>query len=222
MLSDIHCAISLSLVCTRPQIVPDLAPTIPSDASIIPPKPNWSADRAEMFSSSFELNSINDLCLEIDGMIESAGIREEDVNLAVEKTKQLLLISANVSGCMPKKYQVHRKGPKPRRRTQPHKPWFNELCEVKRKAYHRSKNILRRVRNAETTQNMRAAGKAYKREINKQYRLYQTSFTHKLRTLKSSNPKEYWSIINDKRQSNTFVSKLGLEAFLNHVKVKLT
>ena len=39
----------------------------------------------------------------------------------------------------------------------------------------------------------------YKKEINKQHKLYFKDFANKLRNMKSKNPKDYWKIISESK-----------------------
>ena len=64
-------------------------------------------------------------------------------------------------------------------------------------------------------QQLRQTGKDYKNEINKAVRKYKQQVIHKIRNLKSENPRDYWNIINKKNNSKTN-AKVSLELFKEH------
>ena len=88
-------------------------------------------------------------------------------------------------------------------RSEPHKNWYNQECENKRKIFQKPKNKYRRLRNNNNLQQLRHTGKDYKNEINKAVRKYKQQVIHKIRNLKSENPRDYWDIINNKYNSKT-------------------
>jgi hypothetical protein len=60
--------------------------------------------------------------------------------------------------------------------------------------------------------------KEYKQTIQKQFDEFQKSFVNKLRGLRTSDPKAYWSLLHkgcDK--SKTVTQKVALNVFFNHI-----
>ena len=64
---------------------------------------------------------------------------------------------------------------------------------------------------------LKQSGRQYKKELNKAFRDYKHKLVNKIRALKSTNPREYWSIINGK-SIITELNKPSLEVFYNHFK----
>ena len=59
----------------------------------------------------------------------------------------------------------------------------------------------------------------YKKTLKKSYAMYKRALNKKLKSLKTSNTKEYWNIINSSvKSSNENVSKLKMEVFVDHFK----
>ena len=58
--------------------------------------------------------------------------------------------------------------------------------------------------------------KEYKKTLNKQFKLYQKSFVHKLRGLRTTNPKAYLSLLNRDNNSSKIVQKISLNVFNEH------
>ena len=76
-----------------------------------------------------------------------------------------------------------------------------------------------RVINAENYNFVHNASKAYKTCINKQFNLYKKDFIAKLRSLKHSDPKSYWSLLNKASNSRSkILQKVSLETFAEHFK----
>ena len=76
-----------------------------------------------------------------------------------------------------------------------------------------------RVINAENYNFVHNASKAYTTCINKQFNLYKKDFIAKLRSLKHSDPKSYWSLLNKASNSRSqILQKVSLETFAEHFK----
>ena len=67
---------------------------------------------------------------------------------------------------------------------------------------------------------MTNATRAYKRGINKQFSKYRKYFIQKLRSLKTSDPECYWSLLNKANSSSQskLLQKILLEVFAEHLK----
>ena len=85
------------------------------------------------------------------------------------------------------------------------RPWFNNECQRLRRQYKRAKNLRHMINNAENYKCVHNASKAYKKCINKQFNLYKKDFIAKLRSLKHSDPKSYWSLLNKADNSRSQV-----------------
>ena len=76
------------------------------------------------------------------------------------------------------------------------KPWFGYKCQNARRKYH----IARKINNINPSNrnkaNLKEASKNYKKVMNFHINKYNQNMQDKLRKLKSTNPKEYWKIIN--------------------------
>ena len=88
---------------------------------------------------------------------------------------------------------------KHRVRTFPHRDWYDDECETKRKIYVKYKNEYRRLKNNENLILLRNSGRNYKKQINKAFKNYKQNTVRKIRLLKSENPKDYWNIIYGKK-----------------------
>ena len=87
-----------------------------------------------------------------------------------------------------------------------------------RREFKNGRNIYRRTRLIEDEEDARLAGKRYKREVNKQFAKYRKDFNHGIKSIKSTNPNEYWKIINSKGavEKADPPSEALMGAFANH------
>ena len=74
-----------------------------------------------------------------------------------------------------------------------------------------------RLQNAHTTEIRAQTSREYKKEVNKQFRIYHSALVKRIRVLKSSDPKTYWTIINGTSSEKHDASKrISSEMFLEH------
>lgn len=83
------------------------------------------------------------------------------------------------------------------------KPWFNHECRMARTNYRRSKRNLmfRRSRNLE--ENTKRLEKHHKKVLDTSIRTHRQKIRNKINNLKSTNPREYWKIINSGKKKNS-------------------
>ena len=62
------------------------------------------------------------------------------------------------------------------------------------------------------------ASKLYKKDINKKFRDYQNGIISKIRSLESSDPKQYWAILNKGSNYKQSLHNISTEVFLEHFK----
>ncbi|XP_071123898.1 uncharacterized protein [Mytilus edulis] len=99
------------------------------------------------------------------------------------------------------------------------KPYFNRDCYLKRKAYRKCKNLHWRLQRAETKENLIASSREYKRTLKKQFREYQKSVVDKLKNLRKSDSKAYWSLLNKcDTKGNKAVNKIAMDVLYDHFK----
>ena len=156
-------------------------------------------------------------CSYIEDKLNEAESGDEVVSIdnitsIVEDVSKLLKDVASDSG-MSK--PVMAKPSKSRRRSLPHKPWYNSDCEITRRTMLRYKNKYRKLKNVENLNLLQNPCKIYKRNINKAYRDYENELIKKIRKLQSENPREYWKIIQGKRGPNS-IPNISLETFRKH------
>ena len=79
--------------------------------------------------------------------------------------------------------------------------------------------MRRRMSNHGNMQALTEASKAYKKCVNRHFKIYQKEFIKKLRNLKSADPKSYLGLLNKTECSrSSIMQKLSLETFAEHFK----
>ena len=100
------------------------------------------------------------------------------------------------------------------------KRYFNSDCYVKRKNYRRSKKYYYRVRSSINYDDLVCKSREYKKTLIKdQFNEFQKAFVSKLRGLRTTDPKSYWSLLNKGCDKGKNVSqKVARDVFYNHFK----
>ena len=80
--------------------------------------------------------------------------------------------------------------------TRESKPWFNRECAIERKNHQRAKRLYRRYRSDVNQDMVKQTGKRYKKSISRAVNTHRKDFVKKLKLLKDSDPKKYWSLLN--------------------------
>ena len=76
------------------------------------------------------------------------------------------------------------------------KPWFDGESKNARKKFKSSKRRSKRFRTTTLINETKHLEKEYKKVVNKSIRKHRENMKKKINNLKSTNPKEYWKIIN--------------------------
>ena len=76
------------------------------------------------------------------------------------------------------------------------KEWFNKDCRTARKKFHLAKRINNRHKTVENKSNVVLASKEYKKVMDNCVQRYRNDLSQKLKNLRSTNPKDYWKILN--------------------------
>ena len=201
MLSDVHNAVRLTLR-REAHCDPDTHYATPPQNLIqhnsLPLKPKWKHELGNQYEQTFLEGDVGGIMRELDRLSSGTSqTMQTEVNKVVSDINDIFSDAARSLG-------MFRSGHTPsvcsrsRVRSEPHKNWYNQECENKRKIFLKHKNKYRRLRNNNNLQQLRQRGKDYKNEINQAVRKYKQQVIHKIRNLKSKNPGVYWNIINTK------------------------
>jgi hypothetical protein len=212
LLSDVHCPVSMSLDL-KVSVKGDSEPDLKHHGRVH--RPFWSENIKTDFVKSIPDDTLQLINRDAYSLLSQDNISREQVNDFSSKLCSFIIDHAKSVGCfernVPQSRQYKRKRAK--------QPWFNRSCEEKRKAFFKAKNRDRRLKSDTSRVDRTEASKSYKKELNKQYRLYQTRFVKKLRTLKNTDPRAYWKVLSkDTKAKSDILSKIHLDTFAEHFK----
>ena len=128
-----------------------------------------------------------------DGVIDQSTVNKvvDEINSVFHTTARGLNMLASTS-----EHSGHKK---PRVRKHTHQVWYNDACEVSRRDYAKFKNKYRKLQSHKKLNILRKSGRTDKKEINKAFKTYKQKVINKIRVLKTTSPREYWNLINDRK-----------------------
>ena len=103
---------------------------------------------------------------------------------------------------------------KPIQKSTPFKPWFDDFCHTEKRKYFMLKNRLRRDKTQKAIANKQS--KNFKKLLAKKRNEFYKTLNSKLKSMKNSNPREYWKILNASVEGKKTLEKISLEAFFDH------
>ena len=97
------------------------------------------------------------------------------------------------------------------------KTWFDAECKKKRAEYRKAKGMHKNHANYYTKGERARAHKEYKKVINRKSRMHTTVFHERIRSLRSSDPRACWRILNsNNRQKKHTVDAISHDLFVEH------
>ena len=161
-LSDIHCAVYAAF---KPDTLNSSDKNINEPVIRLNPKTSdffkWKSEGADSFKNQLSRLDITHIELNLNAAeSEEERVSTEHINHIVDNVCEVLKQAASDSG-MSK--QVKPNNGKPRKRTLPHKPWYNSDCESARRTMHSSKNKYRKLKNVDNLNLTKDTCKQYKK-----------------------------------------------------------
>ena len=158
----------------------------------------WKSEDAALYKD--KLSEVH--CSYIEDKLNEAESGDEVVSVDIINSI-LEDLSKDVASDSGMSKPVTAKANKSRRRSLPHKPWYNSNSESTHRNMLGYKNKYRKLKNAENLFLLKQSCKIYKRNINKAYGDYENELIRKIHKLQSENPRENWKLIQGKRGPNS-------------------
>ncbi|CAG2205247.1 unnamed protein product [Mytilus edulis] len=157
-------------------------------------KPIWARDRAPVFTENLDDTSIDELLNKLED-IDPQNTDNVTVNNVVNDCVNIIRNAAEQANMFVK---INDKNVKKKCNSQfvHRKKYFNSECYIKRKNYRRSKKYYYRVRSTINYDDLVCKSREYKKTLKTQYNESQKAFISKLRGLRTTDPKSYWSLLN--------------------------
>ncbi|CAG2240630.1 unnamed protein product [Mytilus edulis] len=154
---------------------------------------NDDNNRAAVFQDNLDVNKIDELSVRL-GDIDPKNTNIVTINDIVENCNSIIKNAAECADMLIKTTSnVKKHGCKKYNHC---KKYFNSECYTKRKAYRKAKKYHYRVRSVVNHNDLVRKSKEYKNILKKQFCEFQKAFIGKLRGLRTSDPKSYWSLLN--------------------------
>ena len=164
----------------------------------------WDREKQEEFADIISRTDTDDIYELLNNEANDLGIIcSSRINILASRIGEILTKSAKDLGMIKtiklKPHPEHLKHPK----------WYNENCKMSKRRYKRIK-----YSNADKTLK-REAAKIHKKMIKREKIQYEKQLQIKLKSLKSKNPRDYWSLLTGKKTSKTS-NKLNTNDFATH------
>lgn len=217
LLSDKHNPICLSLVCsnyaevsnTTNENVSDKASSDSSNRLVV--TKNWDRLASQKYYQAFkgsDIESVASLVDSFDYNIDQTGMD----NLS-DAICEAYIKPANDVGLV----RILKGGKnKASARKASCKPWFTKDCRILRSKYFKSKRKYKRTKSSIDKKEFRENGLLYKRFIRKAKKAFTREFQGNLRNVKTSNPREYWQILNNATNKSVKSGNVDTSSFFNH------
>ena len=223
-LSDVHSPLCLTMqkdvqLISENPTTPDSNPTLGESRDIKNYKCRWKPGIEQSYKANFSASSIDNISSNINNT-DLSDCTSEKIDSLTSDLSNLFIETAQASGLC---QECNNSRPKRSySRKHPNKPWFNKDCEMKRKEYFACKNKLRtaktRVEKATCRRTLDLKFKEYKTFLAKRQFDFRIEIQEKLKSLKNSNSKEYWKLINSATSSSKKEGDISLNTFLEHFK----
>ena len=216
LFSDIHKPISVKLnVC--PESRPGKSADTGNDISKIEVVNKWNDEHKDRFCQELYnyAQDVNVLCNELD-TLENAPLVCDDIDRVVNKTCTILLDCAKVT------FGSRTIQKKTKRKCNVSKPWFTNKCRYARVNFRKAKRMYKKYRNSVFKDDLILKEKTYKRTMDQAIKEHSHNMRKKLRYIKTSNPKEYWKVINTGNYNKKCESKVDLIKFFEFFKERNT
>lgn len=182
--SDAHCPLSLSMDILDPKmkhwIRKQNTPTLPKVKL-------WDETKKDLFVENINLQDIDDISSKLDSF-RAQDCTAQDINTIISRIENIFVSNAkNTFGVKKNFRQInnHR-----------HKQWFTFECKTARNRYHSTRKKYNKYKTPYYKNMLKMVSKDYKNKIAQSLRKFKNNRINQLKTLKTSNPREFWKIIN--------------------------
>lgn len=216
-LSDIHCPVLLRMKKASDATASEPEPEPDHQIGRAKCSVKWIPELAPEYRARVDRNSLAHIENRLDQLASEGNVNSDVMNSLYEDINQALLEPAKELGIA--------KEPKPRpapnrrnKRTQDKtRPWFDRDCRASQVEYFRHKNRCKRQPSQEQAATLKNLAKKHKRLLRTKMKAHRKDFEHRLRELKSSNPRDYYKLLQDNSSFNQS-QQPDLETLLQHFK----
>jgi len=182
-------------------------------------KPRWHDELKDVYVNNIDLSLIQDVESRLSQLERAESVQKNEVDAEIDKICNIFENAAYKSFPLSQRGNGIKNEGKKKRKLYHQKEWFNEDCKQSRQLFCKAHNRYRSSKNDENFESMKVASRNYKRTMKICYRKHKKAVDKKIRNLKSTNPKEYWKIVNPKcRSGNDVFKQVSADALHEHFK----
>ena len=187
--SDVHCGVAISLT-TR-----DVSFTQSRDTASEPEQTVrlWDKNKRNSYAQNLNENKLIRINNDIDTLIQQAEITNSDVNHIIDDIESLFQETCKDT------FGTHAYKKQPKTEHSGNKPWLNRECKNARNIYHKIRRLYNKHKTNYFKNLLKAVSKDYKQTLHRNINKFKLDKIEKLKSLKHSNPREYWRIINNNK-----------------------
>ena len=153
-------------------------------------KCKWDNSKKEAYQNNFDMNKIYDMSINLSTFNKSEAT-QATVDKITQNLKNIATDPAKSTGMF--KHVI----PNTKiRKSKYNKPWFNTLCKNSKDNYKKLKKSLPDHQTDDNKAVLNKFAKKHNKLIRREKRKFDKDFNAKLKSLKASDPGEYWKIIN--------------------------
>ena len=157
----------------------------------------WKHEKSQSFHDNFNLDSLREIDSKLSFLTKRGSLQQEEIDEIV------MQIGQNFERCAEASFgRVKRPSVKHENDTA-NKPWFNVNCKRARNDYHKARRKYNANKSEQNKQILRQTSKFYKNTMNLSVKQFKNVRIQKLKNLKTTNPREYWKILNSSNPKST-------------------
>ena len=164
----------------------------------------WDHSKTDIFQQNFSLDDTSKVQIGLDKLLQKQKICQNDIDTIVNDIGSLFIDCAESSfGRV--------KSPGHKNTDENKKSWFNIDCKRARNLYHYARKLYNKYKTEHNKQFLKSVSISYKKTINTCIKNTKLTRINKLRKLRTTNPREYWKILNSentKSDCNAPIDKL--------------
>ena len=187
LFSDAHCPIALTLRIQSQNL--NEKEFVSNDIRNIK---LWNPDKSSCFIEHYNTEKMSEIDSQISLLLEKGSPLQSEVDEIVTQIGQTFEKCAEESFGYSKQGQT-----KPtNNKNNVKKPWFKENCFRARNQYHKARRRYNINKSEHNKQILKQTSKYYKSTMNLSIKQFKSLRIQKLRNIRSTNPREYWKILN--------------------------
>ena len=153
----------------------------------------WDKNKRNSYVQNLNENKLKQINNDIDTLIQQAEITNSDVNHIIDDIESLFQETCKDT------FGTHAHKKQPRTEHSDNKPWFNRECKNARNIYHKIRRLYNKYKTNYFKNLLKTVSKDYKQTMHRNINKFKLDKIEKLKSLKRSNPREYWKIINNNK-----------------------